>query len=61
MSNCKFVYGHGLRGKYPVPSEKPANFEMVREPGNAILCGYSVFHFYIPLKISFYIINYNIY
>ncbi|KKK85260.1 hypothetical protein LCGC14_2775090, partial [marine sediment metagenome] len=32
ISNCKFAYGHGNRGKYPVPSE----------PGNAYLCGYLI-------------------
>ncbi len=35
MANCEFAHGHVTRGKYPVPSEKPTIFEVVRDPGNA--------------------------
>ncbi|MFX1315335.1 MAG: hypothetical protein ACFE9T_05690 [Promethearchaeota archaeon] len=40
MANCEYAHDHGNRGKYPVPSEKPAVLEVVREPGNAYLCGF---------------------
>ncbi|MBY9003955.1 MAG: hypothetical protein KGD73_08290 [Candidatus Lokiarchaeota archaeon] len=37
LSSCKFAYGHGLQGKYPVPSEWLFDFRMAREPGIAFI------------------------
>ena len=54
MANCEFAHGHVTRGKYPVSSEKPTIFEVVREPGNACLCGFQDISFFYLSKNNFF-------